>query len=368
MLTVQERTLVAQKAQAYLLPSGNKKNALVAIFAPDETAVLEEIERVPETAAAYACAAVCVCVRDRWNRNPSLMERLLTELVNAGAAELAAVLDRVRAAVDPNLDPLRTSWMTAQLPFFGRPEIRAKIRHLLDCCDKAVFTVQGPEKSGKTYTSDWLDYIAAEGRCDFRIVVEKLEKGSGPTMSPDLLADSLVSKMGRPRTGMPAPGSDRYEKRLCNWIIDEALQAPGRTWIVLDGFDDKDLDRRSAALIQELAGALQTGSANRRLRLVLLDFRSRLAQVNPIRIETERLVRPEDVDAKVLRECLWQHFTDIGQPVDQTFVDALADKLIQDAVNLRTQPEYAEEPRLGLLNLVLYNFRYQDLKKLGRVV
>jgi hypothetical protein len=277
------------------------------------------------------------------------------------------MLARVRTREDPNLDPLASSWVTADQPFFGRTLIRKKMKTLLDDAGKTVLVVHGPEKSGKTYTAEWLDYLAAENRCDFRIVVEKLEKGGGPSITAALLADSLVSRMGRPRTAMPAFTPHRYEKSLCNWVVNEALQAEGRTWFVLDGFDDPNLDVGTAALIQELAGYLQTGPASHRVRLVLLDFRSKLVQVGLPRLEAEITIKPETVDSGLLKDCLRQHFLDIGQDVDDSFLDALATRLLSDADALQADPLYASEPRLARLNAVVYSFRQEELVRLGRI-
>jgi hypothetical protein len=100
--------------------------------------------------------------------------------------------------------------------------------------------VQGDGKSGKTYTGEWLDYLSGEDRCGFAIIVERLEKGSGPTMTADVLAESIVDKLGRPIPTVPVPPEKphRWEKSLCNWIIAQALSNNQKVWIVLDGFDD----------------------------------------------------------------------------------------------------------------------------------
>jgi len=367
MLTTDEREIVREELSYLLLQSADPRAQLITIFTPDETPVLKEIDIGPHSARDYAVHVVRYCLQDRWNRHPSMLERLLSELVNQGNANIVPLRDRVKTGVDPNLDPINSSWVTAEQPFFGRIETRKIVKRLVDCSDKPILLVQGAEKSGKTYTGHWLDYLADESRCGFRIVVESLEKKSGPSMSPDLLAESLVAKMGRPIDKMPPSTPHRYEKRLCNWIISEALQSPGRTWIVLDGFDDPDLDRGTAALIQELAANLLVGELNRKVRLILIDFRSKLARVDLPRIEFDQVPKPEEVLAHELDDCLKQHFADIHQAVEDSFINALAGKLVADAEKLRADPEYQTEAKLKLLNLVVYNFRQQDLKRIGRI-
>src|SRR5262249_2740012 len=139
------------------------------------------------------------------------------------------------------------------------------------------------------------------------------------------------------------------------------------TWIVLDGFDDSDLDLGTAALIQELARSVLSGDLNRRVRLVLLDFTSKLAQVDQPRIGLEGLPDPETVQSSDLKACLRQHFADIGRPVDDAFLPALANTLIRDTQTLRTEKEFKNEPFLKLLNEKLYTLRQQDLASIGRI-
>jgi hypothetical protein len=201
------------------------------------------------------------------------------------------------------------------------------------------------------------------------IIVEHLEKGSGPTMTADVLAESIVDKLGRPIPGVPVPSEKphRWEKSLCNWIIAQALSKKQKVWIVLDGFDDPDLDRRTATLIQELAGALMSGEANRHVRLILIDFRSPLAQVNSVRLLPDKIPDPKEVHSSDMKDCLSQHLSDIGVDAEESFVEALAAKLVADAEQLAQDPLYCNEPRMKRLNTVVYNFRQRELARVGRI-
>lgn len=367
MLTKAERDAVSTAFTGVLAASGSAQNVVSAIFMVNAPPVLQAIPTGAPTHTEIATAVLMHCLGDRWARSPSLLEVLLGDLIARGETGLVPLRDRVRAKIDPNLEVLMTSWITAEKPFFGRPAARDKVKALLDSGEKPILMIRGGKKSGKTYTADWLDFLANEDQCGFRIVIETLERGSGPSMTPDVLAESLVAKMGRPIETMPAPTTHRYEKRLCNWIVSQALQAVGSTWIVLDGFDDPDLDRGTSALIQELARNVLSGDLNRRVRLVLLDFTSNLAQVDAPRVGLEGLPDPETVQSNDLKACLQQHFKDIGQAVDDTFLTGLANKLVQDAQALRTRQGFETEPYLKLLNQVLYTLRQQDLTRIGRI-
>jgi hypothetical protein len=367
MLKKVERDALCAAFGAVLAASASAQNVVTAIFTANAAPVLKSIPTGAPTHAEIANAVVMYCLGDRWARNPSLLDVLLTDLIARGEAGLIPIRDRVRAKVDPNLGVLTTSWITAEKPFFGRLAARGKVQALLDSGEKPILMIQGGTKSGKTYTADWLDFLASEDQCGFRIIIEGLERGSGPSMTPEVLAESLVAKMGRPIETMPTSTSHRYEKRLCNWIVSQALQAFGSTWIVLDGFDDPDLDRGTAALIQELARNMLSGDLNRRVRLVLLDFASNLAQVDELRIGLEGLPDPETVQSSDLKACLQQHFQDIGRTVDDAFLTALGNTLVQDTQTLRAQPQFRGESYLKLLNLKLYALRQQDLERIGRI-
>jgi hypothetical protein len=368
MLTKQERTDLRASLAARLAAGASPQNVISAVFDGSAPAILQAVPTGAPPHLEIAAAVINYCLLDRWERTPSLLETLLTDLIDHGEAGLVDIRTRVQQRKDPNLGMLSATWLTGERPFFGRDLARQRVADLLNSGAKPILAVQGQTKSGKTYTGDWLDYLSQEARFDFRIVIERLESGSGPSMSPDMLAESLVAKMGRPIDTLPAPTPHRYEKRLCNWIISNALQPPGlRTWIVLDGFDDPDLDRGSAALIQELAGNVLSGELNRRVRLVLIDFASTLAQVDETRIGREGVPVPDTLQAAELKSCLQEHFADTQQSVDDGFLTALANKLLADADTQRQQPGHDQDPRLKIVNHSLYALRQEDLKRIGRI-
>jgi hypothetical protein len=75
--------------------------------------------------------------------------------------------------------------------------------------------------AGKTYTANWLGFLANDHHCGFRIVIEALEPGSGPSMAPEVLAESLVAKMGQPIETMPPRNTSA--KNAPDWM-DSAIK------------------------------------------------------------------------------------------------------------------------------------------------
>jgi hypothetical protein len=368
MLTPIEKIPVTDALEDVLIRAANAKGKITTIFSPDEVVVLKQFDLGPATAKDYATGIVRYCLRDRWNRTPCMLLRLLRNLVDEGHAHLVSLRDRVEKGIDPILDPIFSSWFTANQPFFWRPNIRKKVKGLIDCTDWPILLVRGPKSSGKTYTGKWLSYLSGENYYDFRFIVETLDEGAGPSASAEDLAYSLVAKMGRPPTTIPQRTTHRYEKRLSSWVVSEALQPLGvRTWIVLDGFSAEDLDGETAAMIQELAIAVLDGEASRRIRLILLDFTSKLAKVDPLRLAADDLPSPQDLKPENLVDCLRQHFIDTAQNVDDSFLEGLAARLVADAQVLAAVPENKEKPWLQLLNGVVYDLRHKDPRHVARI-
>src|SRR5262249_4158331 len=150
----------------------------------------------------------------------------------------------------------------------------------------------------------------------------------------------------------PQPTTQRYEKRLCNRILSHAMRSGKVWWLVLDGFGTPDINLETATLVQELAVNIVSGEYNRRMRLVLIDYRSQLRNIHRAKIDEDPLDSPQSMTAKQLEGCLWQHFKDIGQEVKESFVTGLARGLI-------AQADAQAEPRLKFLNDSIYDLRQQ---------
>lgn len=361
MLTAEtERSQVIDALEEVLTMEAFKAFVQTA-FGPDATVVLRDLSADLNMPRQYAVFLVDYCLRSRWSLTPSLMERLLKQLVEKGNAAMALLRDRVRQGDDPNPDWLQSEWVRSELPFFSRGDSRKRIRRLLDGTDKPILLIYGPQNSGMSYTRELIDYLADENRCHFHMALAYVEKGTGPTITPEELAETLVAQMNGAIESMPPRTTHRYEKRLCNWILNQALRTGEWWWLVLDGFGDPDINLETATLIQELAVNIISGDFNRRARLILIDYRSQLPNVHRAKIEEDPLDAPITVTADHLGGCLRQHFKDVGQVVEDAFVIGLAQRLLADA-------DAQGEPRLKYLNESIYELRQQGLRKAGRVI
>src|SRR5215218_1334750 len=95
-------------------------------LAPDEVDVLTQIARstTPVLPRDEAVLLLDLCVADGWTRTPSLLERVVARLVAAGQGQLNDILQQVQQKTDPNPDPTQALWVTAELPFFSRSQLR----------------------------------------------------------------------------------------------------------------------------------------------------------------------------------------------------------------------------------------------------
>ena len=358
MLTFAERQAV-QVALAHVFGGAlSYKNVVAGMFGPEALAANGALAPFYPTNGEAAQAVLRYALEARWQHQPSLLERMLTQLTQNGVSDFSSLVARLQRKEDPNLDPLASSWLSADRPFFDRKGSRQCVQGILDSSAKPILVVRGEDQSGKSYTCDWLDFLAGEQRCDFRIISKKLEKKGGPSMDAEFLATSIVSKL--PQKFTPhgvSQDQNRYEERLCNWIVNNLLQAPGRTWIVLDGFGDPDLTPSAQTLIQHLAEAVLSDTVNRSVRLVLVDFPTKLVNVSLSRIVNDNLSAPSQLQPADLENCLAQHFTEIQQEVTSEFISQLSAKLMDKARELKEQEEFKALPELERINYVLSELR-----------
>ena len=342
-----------------VLAAGSVKVFVPTYFGDAADALLRSLGADVTLPGEQATFIVRQCLRSRWRLTPSLMQRLLDALVVLGHGALAVQRDRVIRREDPNPDPTLSEWVRSELPFFGRPALRPLLRQLMDGDDKPILLIHGPEDSGMTYTKEIIGYLAHQNKDQFHVSYAYLEKGS-TTIPPDELAETLVTPMKARIEDIPKRTPHRYEKRLCNWILNQALRTSDNWWLVLDGFGALEKDDETAALVQELAVKILDTEFSSSVRLVLIDYQARPANIHPAKIAEDTLPPPETITHADLETCLWQHFKDVGENPEPSFVQGLATELLAEAAAQK-------EPRLKYLNDRIYAMRQTGLRKVGRI-
>jgi hypothetical protein len=367
MLTLIEQTVVANALAARLAIIGVRP-FVTAALSPDDVDLLRLLPNDFTVADAQAQFVVGHCLDSRWDRTPSLLERLLTTLIVAGvqAAELIPLRDRVRQKIDPNPDPAMALWLTAEMPFFGRNSLRPLVRSLLSADARPILQIAGPtangEECGKTYTR-WLLEHACSLRKDVHAVFVGLAKGYGPSYSVESLADALVAPTTRDVASRPQRAQSDYPTTLCRWVLNAAIQTPGKWIYILDGFSQQDLQAETRALIDTLAFEITGGVYRKRMRLVLIDHSLTITQVQRAQILRDDVPAATAVAEAEIKDCLRAHYDDIKKRSNRKVPDEAALTII--AQNLLGTAPPGPAKRLDVLNSTLSKLREEDLRGVG---
>ena len=365
MLTPEEQLAVQGALTTVLAADGNVRQFITATFGNRSGAMLRELPAslvMPDRQAAFV---LMQCLDARWpapQQPPlaSLLEVLLTTLITGGEASLVALRDRVQHGVDPNPDPVMTFWVNETLPFFSRQQLRPVVKSLLGRDAQPILKIVGPRSAGKSYSRWLIDHVCAL-RIDHHVVVADLAEGIGPSFPVEELADTLVTPIADhpPR---PPRAASNYAASLGRWILNAAINVPGRWIFVLDGFNQPDLQEETRELVRNLAQVIAgPGDFRKRMRLVLIDYEATLPNVHIGTILFEQVPAPTALTADDLAACLRAHYDDLnarGRPrgtLQPTALTQTANVLLADA-------SAAGSPDLKKLNDELTLLRLNDLR------
>jgi hypothetical protein len=170
-------------------------------------------------------------------------------------------------------DPYQATTMIANRPFVGRKPVRQYLKLLGTAKESRVLLVNGPVACGKSYTHDFIQYLATHtpGRIRYlNLDAESL------TLEKFLLR--LKEKLGLPEP----PASDteqdaRWAERLVSdWLLAYTANDPqGRSlWLVFDGFARQEHARGVHDLLDKLCEMVDGEAASEasHIRIVLLNY------------------------------------------------------------------------------------------------
>jgi hypothetical protein len=370
MLTVPEQ-LTVTAALENALATIDVSAFVTAALVPDHLALLKELPRNLLRAPEQAVFVVSYCLDSRWQKAPSLLERLLTELINGGhdGGTLTALRTRVAQKIDPNPDPANALWLNANIPFLSRTASRPLIGSLLNGTIQPILRVLGPDRDGggcgKSYTRELLDHVC-ENRSDLHLVPVEIPKGMAASYSADAVAEALVSPTTTALATKPPRATSGYASALCRWVLNAATNTPGKWVYLLDGFGDKNLPAETCELVQALAAGITIGDFRRRFRLVLVDYAAPLPSVHPAKELRDNVPAATAITAADLVACLDAHYKDLvarganRQPLTPADLIVVADGLLAQAP---ADPAV----RLGSLNTTLTGLRLDDLRQAGLI-
>jgi len=338
---------------------------VIATFSARSSAILRDLPTNLTIPGQQAEFLLSFCLDKRWPFPPekSLLEVLLTALVNGGWTSLAPLRDRVRLGetADPNPDPVKALWVRDTMPFFSRDKMRPIVKTLLGADAQPIMKIVGPEKSGKSYTRELIDHVCAATRRDVRVVTAEVAKGAGPSYAVEFLAETLVTPTIRDVSLRPARTASSYPAALCRWVLNAAIQSPGRWIYVLDGFDQIDLQEETRQLVQALAQQIGgVGEFRKRMRLILIDYEANLPSVHLGALLKDHVPAPSTVTSNDIAACLAVHYDDLAMRGRSKGVLG-SNGLTQAAQALLTEASTNGSPSLQALNDMLTQLRLDDL-------
>lgn len=224
-------------------------------------------------------AAITACIADAFNDKPPALCTFLERLF-PGDPKIERMIKKIAAVsgINPGASDLFGSKLLfKRLPFLGRAAVRDNFKSLMeDIPEQPIVVINGPSDSGKTYTAEFVRYIRSfhPGIVSCHI---RLQKGQGETIGAGELSRDIATQLNGNLALLPKKGdtnSIRWPQELANTLVTFATATQKKCWIILDGFNDKELlsspDTRQ--LIVSLSHVITNGAAQSLHRLILLDF------------------------------------------------------------------------------------------------
>ena len=276
MLTLQEQEFLAGVlAEQFVF---NDARAWMAAVIP--TKVLAAVPIGP-TPAIQARMLLRTLVEDDWRHDPPLLVRMLDALPPTPRAR--EIRDRIVQKRSPLIDapdPFESVILHDRLPFIARHELRQRLRMLERPGSRIVLVVNGPPRSGKSYTAQLIRHVSSTTGW-----FEVAYCNSAWATTVDEIAMWLVGELGQPLESMPQrrSGDLRWTRILSQFVRAQIAQTKRLWWLVLDEFGAASVAPETREFIIALVHDLQYPRTER-CRLVLIDFDA------PLGISTHNLL------------------------------------------------------------------------------
>ncbi|MDF2188441.1 hypothetical protein [Paraflavitalea sp. CAU 1676] len=296
LLTINERDLLRQEVALFMIGNPAKLTTVI----PSQHFIRIKSDAVPEE---YAQNVLTYCEMSAWVEEPALIIQLLKKF--ALFPPIQAAILRLQSGQPPRFHIPPKIWDTIllalDLPFMNREKTREAMEYftypLLAGAKPAgvrALVVKGPEKSGKTFTYDYIRYVTSFlGNANFKTIWVDLKKQAISRFGPKHLAISLLEQINPnwqadqvhiPELDAQQPA--RWIIELCSMLAEQIVNTGVKHIIVLDGLDDRKkttqpeefqpLPRETIDMILQLV-AIATGAekpeiSEDQLRVVLLGF------------------------------------------------------------------------------------------------
>ena len=330
-------------------------NNLLSLL-PRDHAIRIENSAIP---AVYALKVIQYCELSAWVENPALIIQLLKRWEHL--PEVNAAIRRLLAAKPMKFYIDNRVWdsflLALNLPFLNRKNTRLAIEGFsyaleegLDPAGSRVLVVKGPDKSGKSYTFDYIRYVnSVFANLNFNTIWIDFKKQIVNRLGPAELVESLLDQLNqnwREEVSLPvldAQQSARWMQELVSvllsqiWTYSRHGAANAHMIILLDGFDNTKVPRDTIDLIQLLAAVavgkqLVTENSDM-IRLVLLGFSETVSNFrNRVKIDD---IKPID------RADLEEYIRNYAQYKEKVLPPAVLKEVV-DSIGIEHMPQTEE--------------------------
>ncbi|PYQ25968.1 MAG: hypothetical protein DMF56_25975 [Acidobacteria bacterium] len=180
-------------------------------------------------------------------------------------------------------------------PFVNRIPLRQTLR-ILTMGGPRILVVRGEPRSGKTYTSNLIKYLARQ--FGFELVrIDLVRYAAGQDVSPVDLGTAIASQMGF--AGAPAPGNEqlaRWTVAYFDWFVGQLRSSAAQAktwWVVIDGFQSVSVPLAVDDFVDEFCARVDEALLS--VRVVLISYERDLP-VEMAPIVTEDKTAPITVD------------------------------------------------------------------------
>lgn len=255
--------------------------------------------------------------------------RALVQLVadHPSSAAYRSLFERLLAAATPAAGGIAPHLLPlvghGRRPFIDRDDLRSRVMDLLTGTSR-VLVVNGPERSGKSYSWYLISHLA-DRLGSFTPYPVDLSSWAGPPAGPVDVMREIVSLL---RLTMPAYDSSAQEdtlaRTLSTWFVGQIRPETKPCWLVFDGLNASTTTDAALRLIESIAVAAERAAAGE-LRVILI------AHARPL---------PDEIDPYALRDTtaflgeahLRAFFSKVaeaaGQQVDEAGLDLLVGRLL----------------------------------------
>ena len=313
-----------------------------------------------------------------------VIPRLIQEADDAGwAAQLARtalaarehnlrlqrVVDRIEirdALADPN--PYLAIRMLGQ-PMLDREGLRLTVETIESDTAPRVFVVEGEKSSGKSYTIQFLTFIALKRKA-FQVIPVDLERHFKAAQEPiraDRIAQSIINALGLSAADlatMPVLAEEqeaRYVLDFSEWVTGVMGRQDNRYCLVFDHFTKALLRQSTEDMIIELCRSAYQAT---NLVVVLLEYE----KVADLESTVGRIVdsqRIPKIDPTIMRRDLTKFFTAVyseRQALDeQISTDGIKGRAVAATQNVLAQLKEGQDRLLQLRMAVARELRRVDV-------